>query len=102
MREDLVEAAHPAMRRDPLDAKPGGFVPGGMSLHNALIAHGPDTEAFEGASKAALKPQKLSGTMAFMFETRLAVRPTRFALETPALQKDYDAVWAGFEKMFKG
>ena len=22
--------------------------------------------------------------------------------ETPALQQDYDACWAGFEKMFKG
>ena len=29
------------------DAKPGGFVPGGMSLHNALVAHGPDADAFE-------------------------------------------------------
>ena len=37
-----------------------------------------------------------------MFETRLVVRPTRFALETEALQRDYDACWAGFEKLFKG
>jgi homogentisate 1,2-dioxygenase len=37
-----------------------------------------------------------------MFETRLVIRPTRFALETPALQRDYDTCWAGFEKLFKG
>jgi homogentisate 1,2-dioxygenase len=29
-------------------------------------------------------------------------RPTRFAMETPALQRDYDACWQGFAKMFKG
>ena len=30
------------------DAKPEGFVPGGMSLHNCMLPHGPDTDAFEG------------------------------------------------------
>jgi homogentisate 1,2-dioxygenase len=49
-----------------------------------------------------LVPQKIEDTLAFMFETRLVIRPTRFALETPALQRDYDACWAGFEKLFKG
>ena len=36
-----------------------------------------------------------------MFETRLVLRPTRFALETPALQRDYDECWAGFENHFR-
>ncbi|HJY48344.1 MAG TPA: homogentisate 1,2-dioxygenase domain-containing protein [Stellaceae bacterium] len=36
-----------------------------------------------------------------MFETRLVIRPTRFALETEALQSNYDDCWAGFEKLFK-
>ncbi len=58
------------------DAKPGGFVPGGMSLHNSLIAHGPDSEAFENGSNAPLAPVRLSGTMAFMFEPAIrSVRP---------------------------
>jgi homogentisate 1,2-dioxygenase len=35
-------------------------------------------------------------------ETRLVIRPTCFALETPALQRDYNSCWAGFEKLFKG
>jgi homogentisate 1,2-dioxygenase len=50
---------------------------------------------------AKLVPQKIADTLAFMFETRFVIRPTRFALETPALQRDYDACWEGFEKLFK-
>src|SRR3984893_1044776 len=84
------------------DAKAEGFLPGGMSLHNCLSAHGPDRAPFERAVAAELKPHKIADTLAFMFETRLVVRPTRFALDTPTLQTDYDECWAGFEKMFKG
>ena len=51
------------------DAKEEGFVPGGMSLHNMMLPHGPDAEAFVKASEAALAPVKLENTMAFMFET---------------------------------
>jgi len=82
------------------DAKPGGFVPGGMSLHNALIAHGPDTEAFENGSKAQLKPQKLSGTMAFMFETRYPLSPTAFASKLELLDRGYPDCWKGLTKNF--
>ena len=32
------------------DAKPEGFKPGGASLHNSMVPHGPDAEAFEKAS----------------------------------------------------
>jgi homogentisate 1,2-dioxygenase len=84
------------------DAKAGGFLAGGMSLHNAFSAHGPDRATFDKAVAADLAPQKIENTLAFMFETCFAVRPTRFALETPALQQDYDGCWAGFEKMFRG
>jgi homogentisate 1,2-dioxygenase len=84
------------------DAKATGFVPGGASLHNCMSAHGPDTPTFEAASKVELKPHKIDNTLAFMFETRMVCRPTRFALETPALQRGYDACWQGFHKMFRG
>jgi homogentisate 1,2-dioxygenase len=84
------------------DAKAEGFLPGGMSLHNCMAAHGPDLATFEKASIAELKPQKIADTLAFMFETRFPIRPTRFALETPALQRDYDKCWQGLPKMFKG
>ena len=58
------------------DAKPQGFVPGGISLHNMMLPHGPDREAFDHASNGELKPVKLTGTMAFMFETRYPQRIT--------------------------
>ena len=62
------------------DAKTGGgFVPGGVSLHNTMLPHGPDRDAFEKASNAELKPHKLEGTLAFMFETRLPPRVPDFA-----------------------
>ncbi len=82
------------------EAKPSGFVPGGASLHNSFSAHGPDRESFDAASSASDEPQYLK-SLAFMFETHAVLVPTRFALETPALQRDYDSVWAGFAKTFK-
>jgi homogentisate 1,2-dioxygenase len=88
--------------RGAYDAKAEGFIPGGMSLHNCLSAHGPDHATFEKAVAADLQPHRLADTLAFMFETRLAIRPTRFALDTPALQADYDSCWTGFAKRFAG
>jgi len=83
------------------DAKEEGFVAGGGSLHNQMSAHGPDLEAFEKASNSDLKPQKLTGTMAFMFESRYIIRPTRFAMETGELQHEYFEVWQKLKKNFK-
>lgn len=71
------------------DAKPEGFTPGGMSLHNTMLPHGPDRDAFEGASNAQLKPHKLENTMAFMFETRFPQRVTAYAANAPELQDSY-------------
>ena len=84
------------------DAKEAGFVPGGGSLHNQMSAHGPDLSAFEKASNADLKPQKLEGTMAFMFESRYIIRPTKFAMNAPQLQPDYHEVWQKLKKNFVG
>ncbi|WP_419320766.1 homogentisate 1,2-dioxygenase [Caulobacter sp. ErkDOM-E] len=80
------------------DAKAGGFSPGGASLHNAMSDHGPDLASWQGAVAADLKPHRIENTMAFMFESRWVLRPTRFALEHCALQADYDACWSGFPK----
>lgn len=72
------------------DAKTGGgFAPGGISLHNTMLPHGPDRSAFERASTVALAPHKLEGTLAFMFETRFPQHLTAFAAEHAALQADY-------------
>ncbi len=83
------------------DAKEVGFVPGGGSMHNQMSAHGPDLDAFEKASNAELKPQKLSGTMAFMFESRYVIRPTKFAMECSELQHNYSDVWQRLTKNFQ-
>jgi homogentisate 1,2-dioxygenase len=42
------------------DAKAGGFLPGGASLHSMNTAHGPDVKSFDGASNAELKPVKIA------------------------------------------
>jgi homogentisate 1,2-dioxygenase len=82
------------------DAKPEGFVPGGMSLHNMLVPHGPDADAFERATAAELKPHKLSETLAFMFETCWPQKVTRFAAGLSSLQKNYPDCWAPLRKNF--
>ena len=79
------------------DAKAEGFLPGGASLHNCFSAHGPDQATFARASAEALAPVYQGKTLAFMFESRYVLEPTAFALDTPALQRDYDAAWSGFE-----
>jgi len=84
------------------DAKEEGFVPGGMSLHNMMLPHGPDTDAFEKASRADLGPQKLSGTMAFMFETRIPQHVTSYAASLDTLQEHYLDCWSGLKKRFDG
>ncbi len=83
------------------DAKAGGFVPGGSSLHNCMSGHGPDAASFEKASKAdTSQPDHIVDTMAFMFETRAVIRPTRQALESAQLQQDYFECWQGIRKHF--
>jgi homogentisate 1,2-dioxygenase len=85
------------------DAKAQGFAPGGASLHNCMTGHGPDAASYEKATHAdTSQPVALTDTMAFMFETRLPIRPTRFALETPLLQRDYGQVWRELRRHFTG
>lgn len=83
------------------DAKAGGFVPGGGSLHNCMTGHGPDAASFEKASHSdTSQPDHIVDTMAFMFETRAVIHPTRQALESPQLQQDYLECWQGLRKHF--
>jgi homogentisate 1,2-dioxygenase len=88
----LIEGAY--------DAKAEGFLPGGVSLHNCMSAHGPDNVTAQKAIAADLAPHKIDQTMAFMFETASVLRPSRHALQSPQLQGDYDECWAGMAKMF--
>jgi homogentisate 1,2-dioxygenase len=83
------------------DAKPEGFKPGGMSLHNSMVPHGPDAEAFEKASSAPLAPHKLDDTLAFMFESRWRFQPTAFALNEAPRDAAYADCWRGLTDRFK-
>jgi len=84
------------------DAKPGGFVPGGASLHVTMTAHGPEKTAFEQASIAELKPVRYSDNdLAFMFETTYLLKVAPHALARDKLDTEYLTCYAGFEKKFR-
>lgn len=82
------------------DAKPDGFVPGGASLHNSMVPHGPSAEAFGKAVASDLAPQKLDNTMAFMFESCLRIVPTEYAMGLPQLQDNYADCWTDLKSHF--
>lgn len=82
------------------DAKEGGFLPGGGSLHNCMTPHGPDAEAFARATAADLQPAKYTDTLAFMLESRYLIEPTRLALGSDSLQRDYPDCWQGLTRQF--
>lgn len=87
------------------DAKEGkGFRPGGASLHNCMVPHGPDAVSYAKAiADPCDAPKKLDSGLAFMFETCL---PFQVA---PAAQKDttwrdmsYTQCWQGLKATFTG
>jgi homogentisate 1,2-dioxygenase len=82
------------------DAKPNGFKPGGCSIHNCMPPHGPDTEAFESASNSMLQAERQEGTLAFMFESKLAWNISQVAFESSSRQKNYLSCWSNFPVMF--
>jgi homogentisate 1,2-dioxygenase len=83
------------------DTRAEGFQPGGASLHNCMCGHGPDAATFERATHADLaQPDSIRDSLAFMFETRLVLRPTRYALESPQRQRDYYRCWQDLKKHF--
>jgi homogentisate 1,2-dioxygenase len=83
------------------DAKAEGFLPGGASLHNSMSGHGPDADTYARAIAAdTSKPQVIRDTMAFMFETRTVIHPTRAALSSAQLQPEYWRCWQGLARHF--
>jgi homogentisate 1,2-dioxygenase len=82
------------------DAKPDSFVPGASSIHNRFTPHGPDAAAVNaGTNLDASQPERYSGTLAFMWETRLAWHPTQYAL---SMLNDlgYPACWESIQARF--
>ncbi|XP_013200917.2 homogentisate 1,2-dioxygenase [Amyelois transitella] len=84
------------------EAKAGGFLPGGASLHSMMTPHGPDDKCFNGASNAELKPEKIAvGTQAFMFESSLSMAITKWGAETcQKLDPKYYECWQNLPKLF--
>ncbi|VVC93235.1 unnamed protein product [Leptidea sinapis] len=84
------------------EAKEGGFLPGGASLHSMMTPHGPDTQCFQAASNAELVPQKIAvGTQAFMFESSLSMAITKWGAETcQKLDAKYYQCWQDLPKLF--
>jgi homogentisate 1,2-dioxygenase len=85
------------------EAKKGGFVPGGASLHSMMTPHGPDAKTFEDASNCKLDPVRVAdGTQAFMFESSLMMTLTSWGLtECHKVQPDYvEQSWGGLKKSF--
>jgi homogentisate 1,2-dioxygenase len=68
-----------------------------------MSGHGPDAPTFEQASAADTSvPVHITDTMAFMFETRQVIKPSRGALQgNPPLQNDYMSHWLGLKKRFE-
>jgi homogentisate 1,2-dioxygenase len=95
-----ISSEYMGLIRGVYDGKAQGFVPGGGSLHNCMSGHGPDAETYRRGSTTELKPQYLADTLAFMFETHLMIRPTKFAIESTLLQRGYHEVWQGLRKEF--
>lgn len=76
------------------DAKAEGFLPGGISLHNQMVPHGPDFDAYDKASNTPeLKPVKLDNTLAFMLESRYRFNVTDYALTEHAPDANYADCW---------
>jgi homogentisate 1,2-dioxygenase len=81
--------------------KGDSFAPGCASLHNCMSGHGPDKDSFDRGSAAGDAPQYLENTKTIIFETQLVIKPTRQALESELLERDYYLHWQGLEKRFR-
>jgi len=83
------------------DAKKTGFSIGGISIHNSMTAHGPDSESYLKASREPLKPVHYDDTLAFMFESRNPWLVTELALAHTARQHNYSVCWHKLRHNFK-
>ncbi|XP_045476872.1 homogentisate 1,2-dioxygenase [Harmonia axyridis] len=86
------------------EAKEGGFLPGGATLHSIMTPHGPDINCFQKASKEELKPTRVAeGSQGFMFESCLSLAVTEWGSKTcQKLDADYYKCWEGLKRNFTG
>ncbi len=83
------------------DAKKEGFLPGGASLHNCMVPHGPDENTHTKESQRADQPQKLDSTMAFMFESSQVYQVSSYAMKEAPLDKTYWQCWQSLKNQFE-
>lgn len=82
----------------------GGFRPGGASLHNVMVGHGPDSATHARASEMELVPQKVGeGSMAFVLESNMILGLSDWAWsKSSKKQLNYNAqTWLGLKSHFK-
>jgi len=82
------------------DAKETGFLPGGASLHNRMVPHGPDADSYQKGVESALAPHYYTDTLAFMFESYHTWQLTDIAYHAPFRQQHYAECWQGLRKQF--
>lgn len=75
------------------DAKKEGFLPGGISIHNCMTAHGPDSATYASMIKEEQTPVRYKDTLAFMFETREPWKISETALAHITRQSEYSDCW---------
>lgn len=86
------------------DAKKGGFVPGGSSLHSCMTPHGPDAQTFAKQSDPTLvdtnAPEFFDKGLAFMFETNVLLEISDAAMTSKYRELDYQACWKNMPNTF--
>lgn len=82
------------------DAKETGFLPGGCSLHNRMVPHGPDADSYHKGVESSLMPDYYTETLAFMFESYHSWQLTAIAYHAAFRQQDYAQCWQGLRKEF--
>lgn len=75
------------------DAKQEGFLPGGISIHNSMTAHGPDTATYQSAIHATLKPCRYDNTLAFMLESCTPWNISKNVIHSQNRQMNYSSCW---------
>ncbi|PPJ52418.1 hypothetical protein CBER1_10577 [Cercospora berteroae] len=86
------------------DAKvDGGFRLGGLSLHNIMVGHGPDSKSLERGSTEALTPTKVGyGSLAFVIESNRIFGVSPWAMNASGKrQQDYNQkTWLDIKPRF--
>lgn len=86
--------------RGQYQAKSKAFAPGGASLHQTMIPHGPDEQSYKVAVEQDTSiPRRIpDNTLAFMFETSLSLKLSSWACHEN-VDEDYQKCWQGLSAL---